>query len=285
MKLTHFLLAVCLLSCVTGAIAQVEPPDQPMPKHEREKYEKQKKERLEAARKAAVAKRAKQIVGKKDEGPKNPLLHPELLKEKAPDVFKARFETSRGEFIVEVHRQWAPHGADRFYNLVKNGYFDGCRFFRVISGFMAQVGLHGSPKVTKAWTRATIKDDPIKKPNTRGMVTFAMTGAPNSRTTQIFINFGDNTRLSQHGKFAPFGRVVKGMRHVDALYSRYGEGAPRGVGPSQGKLTNEGNKYLAKSFPKLDYIKKARIVGKDDNKKKGSAKGDQKERGRKEVKK
>jgi peptidyl-prolyl cis-trans isomerase A (cyclophilin A) len=175
----------------------------------------------------------------------------------APAVFKAKFETSAGAFTVEVHRDWAPQGADRFYNLARSGYFDGVRFFRVISGFMAQFGIHGDPAVSAAWRPARIPDDPVKQSNSRGMVTFATAG-PNTRTTQFFINFGDNAMLDGQG-FAPFGRVVEGMETVDKIHAGYGEGAPRGRGPDQGRIQAEGNKYLEKDFPKLDYIKSVTV--------------------------
>ena len=176
----------------------------------------------------------------------------------APESFQARFETSNGTFIVQVTRSWTPHGADRFYNLVNNGLYDGCRFFRVLSGFVAQFGINGDPAVSSQWTLASISDDPVKVSNKRGTVTFAM-GGENSRTTQLFINYRDNGSLDGMG-FSPIGEVIEGMSVVDALYSEYGEGAPRGKGPSQGRIQAEGNKYLEASFPKLDYVKKATIV-------------------------
>ena len=188
------------------------------------------------------------------------LLDPSLADATAPERFTVRVETTEGPFTVEVVRAWAPHGADRFYNLVRAGFYDGCAFFRVIDGFVAQVGIHPDPEVTAAWKDATIPDDPQVEDNTRGTVTFAKSGAPDSRTTQIFVNYGDNTRLRSYGGFAPFGRVVEGMEVVDALYSGYGEGAPRGRGPSQGRLTREGASYLEEQFPKLDRIVSAEVV-------------------------
>jgi len=185
------------------------------------------------------------------------LMNPASLTEQAPPVYKAKFDTSKGSFEIQVHRDWAPAGADRFYNLVKNGFFDNTRFFRVVSGFMVQFGLNGDPSVSAQWRQARIRDDQVKQSNTRGMVTFATAG-PNTRTTQVFINFGDNNRLDGMG-FAPFGQVVSGMNIVDALYSGYGEGAPGGNGPEQGRVQQEGNAYLTKDFAKLDYIKKATI--------------------------
>jgi peptidyl-prolyl cis-trans isomerase A (cyclophilin A) len=185
------------------------------------------------------------------------LANPAALNEKAPADYKAKFDTSKGTFVIEVHRDWAPNGADRFYNLVKNGFFDNARFFRVISGFMVQFGINGDPKISAAWQDANIKDDPVKQSNQRGFVTFATAG-PNTRTTQVFINFDDNSGLNGQG-FAPFGRVVSGMNVVDQLFSGYGEGAPNGEGPEQGRLQSEGNAYLAKDFPKLDFIRKTTI--------------------------
>jgi peptidyl-prolyl cis-trans isomerase A (cyclophilin A) len=184
-------------------------------------------------------------------------MNPAALNQQAPATYKVDFDTSKGSFVVEVHRDWAPHGADRFYNLVKNGFFDNARFFRVIKGFMVQFGINADPHVSAQWRGAHIPDDPVKQKNTRGMITFATAGA-NTRTTQVFINFGDNRALDGQG-FAPFGEVVSGMDVVDKLYSDYGEGAPSGQGPEQGRVQVEGNAYLTQSFPKLDYIKKATI--------------------------
>lgn len=185
-------------------------------------------------------------------GGQSALRNPSALKEKAPATFKARFETTVGAFVVEVQREWAPIGADRFYNLVKNGFYDGVRFYRVVPDFMAQFGFNGDPAISRSWTTATIPDDPVKQGNTRGAITFAKTSLPNSRTTQLFINFKDNAFLNRSG-FAPFGKVISGMEVVDKIYSGYGEM------PDQGRIQAEGNAYLTKSFPKLDYIKKAAI--------------------------
>jgi peptidyl-prolyl cis-trans isomerase A (cyclophilin A) len=160
--------------------------------------------------------------------------------------------------VIVVHRDWAPNGADRFYNLVKNGFYDNDRFFRVVSGFMVQFGINGDPKLSSVWREARIKDDPVKQSNSRGFITFATAG-PNTRTTQVFINFADNSALDNQG-FAPFGKVVSGMNAVDTLYAEYGEGAPSGRGPAQERIQREGNAYLAGSFANLDYIKKATIV-------------------------
>jgi peptidyl-prolyl cis-trans isomerase A (cyclophilin A) len=184
--------------------------------------------------------------------------NPAALKEQAPPVYKVEFDTSKGSFVVEVHRDWAPNGADRFYNLVKNGFYDNTRFFRVLEGFMAQFGVNGDPKVSAVWRESRIKDDPVKVSNKRTFVTFATAG-PNTRTTQVFISYGDNSNLDSQG-FAPFGQVVSGMKVVDSLYNGYGEGAPRGRGPDQTRVQSEGNAYLGSAFPNLDYIKKATIV-------------------------
>ena len=191
------------------------------------------------------------------QAPKANLKNPAALKEQAPATFKASFDTSAGVFVVEVTRAWAPNGADRFYNLVKNGFFDDCRFFRVIPGFMVQFGINGDPSVQAAWRNANIPDDPVKQSNKRGYVTFATAG-PNTRTTQLFINLEDNTGLDRQG-FAPFGRVSSGMDVVSKIYGGYGEGAPSGKGPSQQSIQMQGNAYLQKDFPKLDYIKTATI--------------------------
>ena len=185
------------------------------------------------------------------------LENPAGLREQAPATYKVRFDTTKGVFVVEVTRAWAPRGADRFYNLVKNGFYDNTRFFRVISGFMVQFGINGDPNIMARWRTAQISDDPVTQSNTKGMVTFAMAG-PNTRTSQVFINFADNSRLDQSG-FAPFGRVVSGMNVVEAINAEYGEGAPNGRGPNQSRIQSEGNAYLSKDFPRMDYIKKATI--------------------------
>jgi peptidyl-prolyl cis-trans isomerase A (cyclophilin A) len=175
------------------------------------------------------------------------------LKEKAPETFRVNFETSAGPFVVEVTRAWAPLGADRFYNLAKNGFFDGNRFFRVVPGFIVQFGLPGEPKIGAAWERANIPDDPVTQNNKRGTLVFATAG-PNTRTTQLFINFRDNTRSLDPQGFAPFGTVVSGMEVVDKINAEYGEQ------PDQGRIHEQGNAYLVKSFPRLDFIKRASIV-------------------------
>ena len=190
--------------------------------------------------------------------PRVSLLVPSAMKEQAPATFKARFTTTKGDFAVEVTRAWAPAGADRFYNLVKNHFFDGAAFFRVLPGFVAQFGLNPRPEVSRVWANATIKDDPVTQSNREGYLTFATAG-PNTRTTQLFINLANNQGLDRMG-FAPFGKVAEGMDVVQQFYSGYGEGAPRGNGPDQGRLTNEGKPYLDKNFPLLDSIKTAVIV-------------------------
>jgi peptidyl-prolyl cis-trans isomerase A (cyclophilin A) len=186
------------------------------------------------------------------------LTNPAALNAQAPAVYRVKFDTSKGPFVLEVHRDWAPHGADRFYNLVKNGFYDGSRFFRVISGFMVQFGINGNPSIAARWEDANILDDRVTQSNQPGYITFATRG-PDTRTTQVFINYGNNRGLDSQG-FAPFGRVISGMQVVNALYSEYGEGAPQGQGPSQGLIQSQGNAYLIKQFPKLDYIKKATIT-------------------------
>jgi len=187
------------------------------------------------------------------------LLKPGTLTEKAPEVYEVKFETTKGDFVVKVTRAWAPNGADRFYNLVKHGYYNGAAFFRVLDGFMAQFGINPNPRINAVWQVAGIKDDPVKKSNTRGYLTFAMSSSPNSRTTQLFINYGNNARLDASG-FSPFGQVTQGMGIVDRLYSGYGEGAPSGRGPRQDLVQSRGSAYLEKEYPKLDIIKSATLV-------------------------
>lgn len=188
------------------------------------------------------------------------LLQPEnpIMSQTAPETFQVRFETTAGDFVVEARREWAPRGVDRFYNLAREEFFDGVRFFRVIEGFMAQFGISGNAEVAAAWQTARIEDDPVVASNTRGRLSFAMAG-PGSRTTQLFINYGDNSRLDGMG-FSPIGEVVSGMDVVDSLHSGYGEGAPRGRGPDQGRIQREGNAYLEREFPELDWVRTARIV-------------------------
>jgi len=176
----------------------------------------------------------------------------------APDTFVVRFQTSEGDFLVQVNSAWAPIGAQRFYNLVRNGFYDGVRFFRVIPGFMAQFGVHGVPAINEAWADERLPDDPVLVSNTRGMITYAKAG-PDTRTTQVFINYGDNSFLDADG-FAPFGRVIEGMDVVLRLYGEYGETAPDGNGPDYGCMLSGGNAYLARSFERMDSVVSATIV-------------------------
>jgi peptidyl-prolyl cis-trans isomerase A (cyclophilin A) len=186
----------------------------------------------------------------------NPKLkNPAALKEKAPAKFKVQFETTKGVFVVEATRELSPNGVDRFYNLVKNGFFDGIKFFRVVPGFVVQFGIHGDPSLATKWLESNIPDDAVKASNKRGFLTYAKSSAPNSRSTQLFINLQDNVRLDEMG-FSPFAKVVKGMEVVDKLYGEYGESLTQ----LQGQIAAEGNKFMEKNFPKLDAIKKATLV-------------------------
>jgi peptidyl-prolyl cis-trans isomerase A (cyclophilin A) len=193
-----------------------------------------------------------------DQGAADALRNPAGLTETAPATFTAHFDTSVGPFVITVHRDWAPHGADRFYNLVKHGFYNEARFFRAVPGFMVQFGLHANPVISTLWRNARIPADKVTQSNRRGFVSFAMGASPDTRTTQVFINFTNNGRLDAMG-FAPFGEVTSGMDVVDKIYTGYGEGAPRGKGPAQGRIQAEGNAYLTKEFPKLDYIKTATV--------------------------
>jgi peptidyl-prolyl cis-trans isomerase A (cyclophilin A) len=177
--------------------------------------------------------------------------------EHAPDVYKVKFETSKGDFVVQVNKEWAPIGVERFFQLVQSGFYDKARFFRVVPRFMVQFGINADPKVSMLWQNMVISDDPVKQSNTRGKITFATRGA-NTRTTQVFINYADNARLDNSG-FSPFGEVLSGMEVVDSLYSGYGEVAPKGNGPRSDLMQTQGNEYLERDFPRLDYIKKATI--------------------------
>ena len=188
------------------------------------------------------------------------LLNPASLHATAPATYKAQFTTTKGDFVIEVHRDWAPLGADRFYNLVKNGFYDDTTFFRVVPDFMVQFGMSGNTKIEGAWGSAKIKDDPVKQGNARGRISFAM-GGPNTRTTQVFINFKDNSRALDSQGFAAFGEVTQGMDVVDKLYGGYGDMQDMGGhGPSPGRIAAEGNAYLLKYFPQLDRTKTAKIV-------------------------
>lgn len=183
---------------------------------------------------------------------KSDFTNPAKLTEQSPDTFKVLFETTKGKFTIEVTRSLSPLGADRFYNLVRSGYFKDIAFFRVLPGFMCQFGIHGDPKVSAAWREARISDDAVKTSNKRGTITFA-TGGPNTRTTQLFINYADNARLDGMG-FSPFGKVTEGMEVVDKINSETGET------PDQGRIQAQGNAYLKKEFPNLDYIKSVTVL-------------------------
>lgn len=188
------------------------------------------------------------------------LLRPSLLTRKAPPTYQVKFITTKGDFVITVTRDWAPLGADRFYNLVRHHFYDNTSFFRVLRGFVVQWGISAYPPVTAAWDHASIKDDPVVQSNLRGYVTYAKSGEPDTRTTEVFINLVDNKRLDTVGGFAPFGQVTEGMDVVDALYSGYGEGAPDGNGPAQDKIESLGKSYLDKGFPQLDSIKTTELI-------------------------
>jgi len=183
---------------------------------------------------------------------RNPLLRPQRFQETAPAAYQVRLETSVGDVVIQVHRAWAPLGADRFYNLAKGGYYDGSRIYRVLPNFMAQFGLHADPYVTQAWKSEFLVDDPGVASNTRGRVAFAK-GGLHSRTTEIFISYKDNSQLDERG-FTPIGEVIEGMEVVDAFYSAYGDGPPRGEGPYQAMAAARGNEYLDADFPELTRI-------------------------------
>jgi peptidyl-prolyl cis-trans isomerase A (cyclophilin A) len=243
MKIVHWLIASVILASAGAASAQT-PPSGDTTKKPSTKTGAATKKPAPAAKRAAF----------------DPaLLKPGSLNEKAPENFDAKFTTTKGEFTVHVTRAWAPLGADRFYNLVKHHFYDGAAFFRVLDGFVAQIGLSAYPQVSTAWEKATIKDDPVKQSNKNGFVTFA-TGGPNTRTTQIFICLGNNSRLDGMG-FAPFGQVTDGMLNVVRLYGGYKDSPDRGgAGPDQGKIEKLGKAYLDKGWPKLDSVQKAVIV-------------------------
>ncbi len=182
----------------------------------------------------------------------------EEMSRPAPAAFKVLFETTQGDFVVEVYRSWAPIGADRFFNLVRHGYYDGVHFFRYLPGFVVQFGIQGDPVVAAVWREASIPDDSVRTSNRRGLLTFATSG-PNTRTVQLFINLSDNASLDAQG-FAPFGRVVGGMDVVESLYAGYGDAPPAGRGPEQRRIQAEGNTYLRREFPLLDHVVRARIL-------------------------
>jgi peptidyl-prolyl cis-trans isomerase A (cyclophilin A) len=177
----------------------------------------------------------------------------------APAQYKVRLQTTKGDIIILVHRDWSPLGADHFYELTNKGFYNGNYFFRALKGFIVQWGISGDPNVNKTWSEISIKDDPPKVSNKVGTVVFAMAG-PNSRTTQLFINLGDNSATLDPQGFTPFGEVIQGMENVFNLYTGYGEGAPQGTGPSQENIAINGNPYLEEHFPKLDHITTAKIL-------------------------
>lgn len=213
--------------------------EQPPPAEQQQQQAAEEEKKAEEAQRAAA-------------GTNAALLEPEKLNEQAPENYKVVFETTKGTFVVEVNRDWAPLGADRFYNLVKNGFYNDAKFFRVVPNFVVQFGIPADPRVAAVWRTQTIQDDPVKESNVKGTITFATAG-PNSRTTQVFINYADNSRLDRMG-FAPFGKVVEGMEVVEAINAEYGER------PNQGMIQAQGNAYLEREFPNLDGIKSARIA-------------------------
>lgn len=192
------------------------------------------------------------------------LLDPSKATKKPPETYRVKLETTKGDVLLEVDTSKSPRGAKRFYNLVRIGYFDDMALFRVVPGFVVQFGIHGNPKVSTAWAGRTIPDEPVKGSNKPGTLTFAKTSVPNSRSTQLFINLGDNSRLDSMG-FAPFGRVVKGMEVLRKLYSGYGEALTK----LQQEMQKKGNAWLEKEYPKLDYIEKAVLVKTGSGKDKG----------------
>jgi peptidyl-prolyl cis-trans isomerase A (cyclophilin A) len=205
---------------------------------------------------SAFALLATAVSGQSALGKTSKLLNPAALTAKAPPLFKAKLDTTKGPIVIEVHRDWSPLGADRFYNLVSNGFFDGVRFFRVIPNFMAQFGINGTPAVNAAWDKVDLKDDPGgKQSNTRGTVSYGNTGQPNSRGTQVFINYKDNSFLDAQ-RFTPFGIVVEGMDAADKLNAEYGSNPQN----QQREIVTQGNKFLIANYPKLDYVKTGTIV-------------------------
>ncbi|MGH9584057.1 MAG: peptidylprolyl isomerase [Bryobacteraceae bacterium] len=178
----------------------------------------------------------------------------------APAAYRVQLQTTKGSVVILVHRDWSPNGADHFYELTKTGFYNGNAFFRAMAGFVVQWGINGNPKVNKDWSEISIRDDPPKVSNKIGTVVFAKTSQPDSRSTQVFINLGDNSAMLDPQGFTPFGEVVQGMGNIEHLYMGYGDGAPRGAGPSQAAIAEEGNAYLQEHFPKLDYIETARVL-------------------------
>jgi peptidyl-prolyl cis-trans isomerase A (cyclophilin A) len=191
------------------------------------------------------------------------LLNPDAseMSRRAPDIFGVRLETSKGAIVIEVRRDWSPHGADRFYNLVRAGYYNEARFFRVIRGRWAQFGVNGEPTVSNLWRLRTILDDPRLQSNLRGTIAYAF-AVPNGRATQVFINLRDNSVTHDPESFVPFGKVIEGMDAADALNAEYGEAAGSGIrSGKQGPLFRFGNAYLERNFPRLDYIRRATVTG------------------------
>lgn len=178
--------------------------------------------------------------------------------EQAPEVFQVNLDTSKGPVTIEVHRDWAPVGADHFYSLVKTGFYNDARFFRVVRNFVVQFGVSGDPQTNRLWSSVSLPDDPVKQHNTRSTITYATRG-PNTRTTQVFINLKDNRESLDRTGFAPFGKVTAGMEAVDNFYNSYGDMPPRGQGPDPSQIQLQGNAYLESRFPRLDYIRKATI--------------------------
>jgi peptidyl-prolyl cis-trans isomerase A (cyclophilin A) len=240
-------LSLFLVSCAE----QRQPPEEPVKKAEEPKPTPPEPVQPEVKPEAPKPETAKVEPPKPKAAPTVSLMSPSKMTEKAPETYMVNLDLSNGKVKIQVTRAWAPRGADRFYNLVRNGYYDGCRFFRIAQNFVVQFGMNGDPKVGAVWQNARIPDDPVTKTNRKGSITFATSGA-NSRTTQVFINLKANESLDSQG-FAPFGQVVEGMEVIESLYAGYGES------PDQGMILQQGNAYLNRSFPKLDYIKKATI--------------------------
>ena len=240
-------LACALISSPSTALAQQPPPPKPAATTQKPSPPKPTTQKPSTTKPAP----AKPSTAK-PAAPSAALRNPAALKETAPATYNVNFATTAGTFVVQVTRAWAPKGADRFYNLVKHGYFNDSRFFRVIPGFMVQFGINGDPKIQEPWREAVITDDPVTQSNKRGFITFATRG-PNSRTTQVFINYGDNGRLDAQG-FAPFGQVTSGMEIVEKINAEYGER------PDQGRIQFEGNAYLAKEFPRLTVMKSVTLA-------------------------
>jgi peptidyl-prolyl cis-trans isomerase A (cyclophilin A) len=188
---------------------------------------------------------------------KQPAAAPAKQPAHTPDVYRVTLDTSKGAVVLEITRGWAPHGADHFYELVQNRYYDGDRFYRVVPRFVVQFGINGDPQISQLWSSLRIADDPVKQKNRKGTVTFASSG-PGARTTQVFVNMRDNLPLDREG-FAPIGRVAEGMDVLERLYGGYGDMPPRGSGPDGVEIERQGNSYLDNHFPRLDFIKKAAV--------------------------